>query len=108
MGNDSEVGERRANCIAHRKDTESNAEKIDNLEKTVYGNGTPGIKEKVARLEEKVDPTINGRMTIVETNFAAVGKGVGYAVGILGVLQLLVGAAVSIFMYFLSTGKPHP
>lgn len=77
--------ERRANCIEHRKDTQSNTGDIDDLKKTVYGNGQPGLKE---------------RMTIMETNFSAVGKGINIVGAILGAMQILVGAAICLAMYF--------
>ena len=74
------MDERREFCTSHRKDTERLVDDDDELKKTIYGNGKPGLKSDLIKLE---------------TNFAAVGHGIRTGVSILGILQILVGVAVA-------------
>jgi hypothetical protein len=73
------MDERRAHCVGHRKDTESNIKKIDGLESAVYGNGKAGLTTRV---------------TIIETNLSAIKNGIAILGAVLGILQIIVGACV--------------
>ena len=56
---------------------------VDELKKTIYGNGKPGLKSDLIELK---------------TNFAAVGNGIRTGVSILGILQILVGVAIALLI----------
>ena len=67
-------------------------EDVKELRNTVYGNGNKGLKERV---------------TIVETNFAAVGTSIKITGAVLGIIQIAVGIAIALITSALNSGKTH-
>jgi uncharacterized membrane protein YukC len=77
--------ERRAVCKIEAMKIKSNTDDIGELKKTVYGNGTKGIKEEV---------------TILKTQFHDVGRAINVGFLVVSIIQI-VGMAM---LYFFRKG----
>ncbi len=78
--------------IEIQKDVEQTMEDVKELRNTVYGNGNKGLKERV---------------TIIETNFAAVGTSIKITGAVLGIIQIVIGIAITFVTAALNSGKTH-
>lgn len=79
-------------CTAHRKDTEQCMKDVDGLAKTVFGNGKKGLTE---------------RMTVVETNLAAIPESIKITGMLIGIAQFITGMAVTICTIIFNAQKGH-
>jgi hypothetical protein len=62
-----------------------NADSIDRLEETVYGNGRPGLTTRVSVLETKVDD-----IDEIKTRLSRVEKSIWIATGAIAVLEFIL------------------
>ncbi len=81
-----------ADCVSHRKDTEQCMEDVEKLNHSMYGNGSKGVKERVA---------------IIETNFAAVGESIKITGAILALVQFVTGMGIAIATAVFNSNRMH-
>lgn len=86
------MSEQKKSTMEIKKDMEVVMEDVKELKGTVYGNGNKGLKERV---------------TIIETNFAAVGTSIKITGAVLGIIQIVVGIAIAIITAAINSGKLH-